>query len=136
MAFQVIQMAQSGKEVYKVTMATPVTIKTVTNARTGAIISRTEERGTPYEVSRVKVSGGSTAPPKPTIGTRGIGPSGKPKIHVIESSSRKKAEEAARDAGRGNPPIHESAKNGFPAHFHPADRWGRKIQDGTHFVYY
>ncbi|CAF0881720.1 unnamed protein product [Adineta steineri] len=129
-------MAQSGGGVYRVTMATPIKITTVTDRRTGAVISRKEEKGTPYEVSRVKISGGSPALPKPTIGTRGVGPSGKPKIHIIQCSSRKKAEDAARNAGKGNPPIHEAAKSGFPAHFHPADRWGRKIQDGTHFVYY
>ncbi|CAF2682050.1 unnamed protein product [Rotaria sp. Silwood2] len=117
-------------------MVTPIKVTTVTDAGTGAVISRTEKKGTPYEVSRVKVSGDSTALPKPTIGTRGNGPSGKPKIHVIKCSSRKQAEEAARVAGKANPPIHETAKNGFPAHFHPADRWGRKIQDETHFEYY
>lgn len=67
---------------------------------------------------------------------RGTGGSGKPRDHFINKNSRKEAENAARDAGKGNKPIHHSPhKPGQSPHFHPADKNGEKINSGQHFGY-
>lgn len=115
-----------------VTMATPVQIEKTIDQRTGAVIRQVEKRGTPYEKSRTTVTKGS----RPSIGTRCIGPSGKPMLHFKLLPNRKVAEEAAREAGRGNPPVHHAAHGaGERPHFHPADRYGNIIKDGAHYEY-
>ncbi|CAF1099196.1 unnamed protein product [Didymodactylos carnosus] len=66
---------------------------------------------------------------------RDLGPSGKPKRH-FSPSSRKDAKNAAQEAGKGEPPIHHQAhKPGQQAHFHPADKDGNKVEDGSHYQY-
>jgi len=67
--------------------------------------------------------------------SRGTGPSGKPTIHNKQLPNRKTAQEAAREAGKGNPPIHHGPSNGKNSHFHPADKTGRKLPDGSHYSY-
>lgn len=72
----------------------------------------------------------------PPIGTRKIGPSDKPVLHFVNHPNRKSAQEAAREAGKGNPPVHHTAhKPGEKPHFHPADRNGEIIKDGSHHNY-
>ncbi|CAG7831549.1 unnamed protein product [Allacma fusca] len=69
-------------------------------------------------------------------GGRKIGGSGKPHLHFILLPSRKAAENAARNAGKGNTPVHHTAhKPGQHPHFHPADRSGNIIKDGSHYGY-
>jgi RHS repeat-associated protein len=65
---------------------------------------------------------------------RRIGPSGKPEIHQIDSSTKKEAKDAARNAGKNAPMHHPSPKRGDP-HFHPTDKKGKKLPDGTHYNY-
>ena len=67
-------------------------------------------------------------------GVRGMGPSGKLKIHKIPFSTQKAAKDAARAAGKGSPMKHPSPKEG-PPHYHPVDKGGNKIPDGTHYEY-
>jgi RHS repeat-associated protein len=62
-----------------------------------------------------------------------LGPSGKPMIHQINHSSRKKARDAARNAGDGRPMQHPSPRRGEP-HFH-ATKKNKKVKDGTHHNY-
>lgn len=64
---------------------------------------------------------------------KALGPSGKPKIHVIDKPNRKAAEDAAKRAGSGKPLRHPNDE-GQPPHFHPADRDGNK-KPGPHFNY-
>ena len=89
---------------------------------------------------------------------RPLGPSGRPILHFKLCNSRKEAEEEARKAGNGEwivnlcfalkwfqikfyfilkgPPIHDTThKQGQYPHYHPADRYGKKIENGTHFQY-
>jgi RHS repeat-associated protein len=64
-----------------------------------------------------------------------LGPSGKPKIHVIDHSTRKRAEDAARQQGAGKP-IHHPNDSGQPPHFHAVDAGGNKIgQQSPHNNY-
>lgn len=77
---------------------------------------------------------GRTAGGRPTDKNgRPLGPSGRPMIHQPRPGSRKRAKDAARDAGNGKPMHHPSPRRGGP-HFHPT-RNGRKKQDGTHYNY-
>lgn len=116
----------------KVTWTTPITIRKTIDQRTGAVIRQTEKRGTPYVTDRTRVTKGS----RPSIGTRCVGPSGKFMLYFKLLPSRKYAEEAAREAGRGNPPVHHAAHEpGQRPHFHPADRHGNIIKDGLHYEY-
>ena len=55
-----------------------------------------------------------------------LGPSGKPKIHTVDHSSRKKAKDAARRDGKTGP-IKNPSDEGQPPHFHAADKYGKKI---------
>jgi hypothetical protein len=65
-----------------------------------------------------------------------MGPSGKPVLHFKLFPNRKSAEEAARSAGKGNTPVHHAAHGpGERPHFHPADRYGNIIKDGSHYEY-
>ncbi len=71
-----------------------------------------------------------------SIGTRCTGPSGKPMLHFKRFPNRKSAEDAARSAGKGNTPVHHTAHEpGQRSHFHPADRYGNTIKDGSHYEY-
>ena len=57
-------------------------------------------------------------------------------LHCKLCPNRKRAEDAAREAGKGNPPIHHTAHEpGQRLHFHPADRYGNIIKDGAHYEY-
>jgi RHS repeat-associated protein len=67
------------------------------------------------------------------IADKDIGPSGKPKIHVVEHPTKKKAKEAAAEGGAGAPIKHASPVIGGP-HFHPTDGNGKKIP-GIHHEY-
>jgi RHS repeat-associated protein len=62
-----------------------------------------------------------------------LGPSGKPKIHNVEHSTRKGAREAADQAGGGPPMNHPNPAVGKP-HYHPTDSAGDKIP-GVHHNY-
>jgi hypothetical protein len=73
--------------------------------------------------------------PEPITGyPPGMGPSGKPMIHIIKHATRKAAKDAARNAGKRAPMNHRSPGRGGP-HYHPVDARGRKIPDGTHHEY-
>jgi hypothetical protein len=63
-----------------------------------------------------------------------LGPSGKPVVHEADMSSKKRAKDAARNAGQGKPAQHPSPKVGKP-HFHPTDQQGNKIPGSTHYNY-
>jgi hypothetical protein len=61
------------------------------------------------------------------------GPSGKPMLHFIQHSTRKQAEDAARDAGKGNPPLaHPPHGPGQNPHYHPTTKDGSIRKDGSH----
>ena len=62
-----------------------------------------------------------------------LGPSGKPKIHNVEHSTKKAAMEAAKREGKGTPMKH-SKTDKQPSHFHSTDQGGKKIP-GTHHNY-
>ncbi|OXA58773.1 hypothetical protein Fcan01_06382 [Folsomia candida] len=67
---------------------------------------------------------------------RKIGGSGKPVQHFKNLPNRKAAENAARNAGKGNTPVrHTPHQPGQTPHFHPADRNGNIIKDGSHYGY-
>lgn len=67
---------------------------------------------------------------------RGTGPSGKPLRHFKDLPNRKAAENAARNAGKGNKPIeHKAHKPGQKPHYHPTDKKGKKKDDGSHYRY-
>ncbi|HEU0100489.1 MAG TPA: RHS repeat-associated core domain-containing protein, partial [Allosphingosinicella sp.] len=65
-----------------------------------------------------------------------LGPSGRPKIHVREHSTAKRAQDRAQRAtARGQSPMqHANPKRGDP-HFHATDAKGRKKPDGVHESY-
>jgi hypothetical protein len=67
---------------------------------------------------------------------RSIGPSGKPKVHIVNHPTRKRAQDAARNDGRGQPMHHPSPerKGGSP-HYHPVDKYGNKTRGGVHHNY-
>jgi len=70
------------------------------------------------------------------VPSRGTGPSGQPKRHFDQSSNRKTAEDKARNAGKGNPPVeHPAHKPGQNPHFHPTDKKGNIRKDGSHYEY-
>ena len=62
-----------------------------------------------------------------------LGPSGKPWVHKKRFSSKKKAREAAEQAGDGEPMHHPNPRRGR-RHFHPTDSEGNKIP-GVHYEY-
>merc|ERR1712107_569796 len=66
---------------------------------------------------------------RPPKSTRGAGPSGQPKVHNVDHSSKKQAHDAANNSGQGKP-IHHSNGPGGGGHYHPADKAGNKITDG------
>jgi RHS repeat-associated protein len=55
-----------------------------------------------------------------------LGPSGKPKVHIVEKSTRKETIDAAREAG-GSKPIKNTQDSGQPTHYHPVDADGNKL---------
>ena len=63
-----------------------------------------------------------------------LGPSGKPKINIVEKSTRKQMIDAARHSGHGKP-IKHTKDRGQPTHYHSADRDGNKLRgkDNVHF---
>ena len=63
-----------------------------------------------------------------------LGPSGKPKIHEVDSPTRKGAKDAARSAGKGTPVEHTNPTRGNP-HFHPTGADGEKIPSSPHYTY-
>lgn len=63
-----------------------------------------------------------------------LGPSGKPKIHEVDHSTKKQAKDAARNEGKGAPVQHPSPTRGRP-HFHPTDGDGEKVPGSTHHNY-
>ena len=71
---------------------------------------------------------------KGMISGRGKGPSGKVDRHFVDKPNRKSAQEAAREAGKGNPPIHHQAHEpGQKPHYHPTNKDGSIKKDGSHF---
>jgi hypothetical protein len=67
---------------------------------------------------------------------RGAGGSGKPKVHNPHFSSRKQAEQAARQRGAGKPD-HDVAKTGSGErnHFHAVNKDGTRTKTGIHYTY-
>jgi RHS repeat-associated protein len=63
-----------------------------------------------------------------------IGPSGYPKVHSVDHPSRKAAEDAAAQEGKGAPMKHPG-KAGEPSHFHPTDKNGKKAYPNVHHNY-
>ncbi len=63
-----------------------------------------------------------------------LGPSGETMIHIKNFPTRKRAKDAARNAGKGEPMNHPRPQVGSP-HFHPTDEEGEKIHDGVHNAY-
>lgn len=63
-----------------------------------------------------------------------LGPSGYPKVHVVEKPTLKQAEEAARNAG-GSAPEKNTQDVGQPTHFHAVDEAGNKLK-GAKNVHY
>ncbi len=64
-----------------------------------------------------------------------IGPSGKPKVHNVDHSSRKAAKDAARADGKSKPIQHPSDEGQKP-HFHATDAKGEKIgKQSPHHTY-
>lgn len=63
-----------------------------------------------------------------------LGGSGKPRVNTVHHSSQKKAKDAARNEGKGQPIKHPSPKKGKP-HYHPTDKSGGKIPSSTHHEY-
>lgn len=88
---------------------------------------------TQQELSRT-VSEGICHTASTFVPGRKLGGSGKPRWHFIKFSSKKKARDAARNAGKGKP-IHDSNPTVGRPHFHPVDKDGVKIGDGTHYLY-
>jgi len=58
-----------------------------------------------------------------------MGPSGKPMIHNVQHSTRKAAEDAARNQGKGNTPIEHTG------HYHAATEDGEKRLPNVHHNY-
>jgi RHS repeat-associated protein len=67
---------------------------------------------------------------------RKLGPSGRVVIHQVETPGGRgvDAKRAAKAAGHGEPVQHNNPRKGKP-HYHPVDRNGKKIEDGTHYNY-
>jgi hypothetical protein len=63
-----------------------------------------------------------------------LGPSGKPKVHVVKKPTDKRAEDAARQHGKSKPEKH-TQDAGQPTHYHGTDRAGEKLKgkDNVHF---
>ena len=69
------------------------------------------------------------------ITTRGVGPSGKPKLHFVPCKSEKEAREKAQLAGHGPPEKHIPKDRNELPHYHPTDKSGNKIENGVHYTY-
>jgi hypothetical protein len=63
-----------------------------------------------------------------------LGPSGKPAVHEVDYSTRKRAKDAARNEGKGAPVNHPTPAKGKP-HFHPTAEDGTKVPASTHHNY-
>jgi hypothetical protein len=63
-----------------------------------------------------------------------LGPSGFPKVHIVEKSTEKQARDAARQHG-GTAPIKHTQDKGQPTHYHAVDEEGEKLKgkDNIHF---
>ena len=84
-------------------------------------------------VVRVVVAG-AKAVARAAKSTRGAGPSGKPKIHNVNHSSKKAAKEAAQHGGQSKPAHHPSPTKGKP-HYHSTDKSGNIKKNGVHHNY-
>jgi RHS repeat-associated protein len=88
-------------------------------------------QGTPNEAPKPQPKGGEAAAERAENIKKGIpesqlGPSGKPKIHTVDHSTKKAAKDAARQDGKGAP-IHHPNDKGQPPHYHAVDEAGKKI---------
>jgi hypothetical protein len=65
-----------------------------------------------------------------------LGPSGKPKVHVVKHPTEKRAKDAARNQGQGAPAKDASPRKGGP-HYHPTNRDGsrKKGKQNIHHEY-
>lgn len=63
-----------------------------------------------------------------------LGPSGKPKVHVVKKPTDKQAKDAARQHGKSKPEKH-TQDAGQPTHYHGTDSTGEKLKgkDNVHF---
>jgi hypothetical protein len=67
---------------------------------------------------------------------RQTGGSGDPRLHFHHSPSRTEAKDRARSHSGGRTPIHHTAhKPGEYPHFHPANKDGKILKDGSHYQY-
>jgi uncharacterized protein RhaS with RHS repeats len=62
-----------------------------------------------------------------------LGPSGKPMVHTVRHSTKKRARDAARRDGDGAPENHASPTNGNQ-HFHATKQW-EKVPNSIHHEY-
>jgi len=100
------------------------------------------KRWVPLAVGAVRVGAVviSRVGPKIISLVRGVGPSGKLMVHTKLYPSRKAAQEAARNLGKGSPPIHHRGSPGSNPHFHPSkpgpnNKGYIKRCDGVHCYY-
>ena len=85
-----------------------------------------------------QADGSHLAPPDlgTIVPSRGIGPSGKPKIHMSRSSKKSEAfQKAKRASAPGQDPMHHAHPTVGDPHYHAVDNLGRKIEDGVHYTY-
>ena len=68
--------------------------------------------------------------------SRGVGPSGEPKIHNPKYKSQKAAREAAaKKSAPGQRPKHDAHPEIGDPHYHPVGEDGKAIKDGVHYGY-
>jgi hypothetical protein len=63
-----------------------------------------------------------------------LGPSGRPAAHNNDYPTKKRARDAARNAGKSAPVNHPSPTRGKP-HFHPTGADGEKVPGSPHYNY-
>jgi len=63
-----------------------------------------------------------------------VGPSGRNQVDQVNSSTKKGAKDAARNAGQAAPVKHTNPTEGGP-HYHPTDADGKKKPNSTHYNY-
>lgn len=67
---------------------------------------------------------------------RQTGGSGQPRRHYPHSPNARRAEDRARNAGKGSPPVHHQPhKPGQLPHYHPTNKHGQIRKDGSHYTY-
>lgn len=105
-------------KIYKA-VATPDRIKGAVENPGGALVGVVARKGIAPAVRAKNIKNG--------IPESQLGPSGKPKIHVVEHSTQKQAKDAARaEVGKGGTTVkHKSPQEGGP-HYHGQTQQGKK----------